>query len=162
MPYRRGRLSPIKSEKEEVTLTALGENAGSVKTITIASATDSPTVAGQVEVGDTIKSIFFELNFSAEIITSTKTVQWMIWKNPAATLSNTVSVQDTTGKRFIFKRGMEMLPKDVSTVIKRIGVVAIPKGHQRMGDADQWQFKYICSSTEAINTCANFIFRHYG
>ncbi len=162
MPFRRRGLNPIKSEKEEVTFSALAENASAVKTINIALATNDPSTAGQVEIGDTIKSIFFEVNFSAETITNTKIVHWIIFKNEASVFSNTPSVQDTTTKRFVFKRGMEMLPKDVSTVIKRIGVVAIPKGKQRMGDTDAWQFKYVVTSAETVNTCGNFIFRHFG
>ncbi len=163
MPFsRRTRLMPIKSEKEEITFSNLGQNAGSVQTINIANATDSPTTAGQVEIGDTIKWVFFELNFSAETITSTKLIHWCIWKNPQSALSLSPSSYDTTSKRWILKRGMEMVPKDVNTIIKRIGVIRIPRGFQRMADADALQFKYVASSTEAVNVCGNFIFKHFG
>lgn len=57
---------------------------------------------------------------------------------------------------------MEMLPKDVGTTIKRIGVVKVPRGFQRMADTDQIQFKYVATSAETVNVCGNFIFRHFG
>ncbi len=55
-----------------------------------------------------------------------------------------------------------MLPKDVGTVTKRIGVVKIPKGMQRQAEADQLQFNYVATSSEQVNVCGNFIFKHYG
>ncbi len=163
MPFsRRRRLMPIKSEKEEISFTNLGTNASAVQTINIANATDSPTTAGQVEIGDTINWVFFELNFSAEDITNTKIIHWCIWKNPQASLSLSPSSYDTTSKRWILKRGMEMVPKDVNTIIKRIGVVLLPKGFRRMADSDAIQLKYVASSAETINVCGIFIFKHFG
>ncbi len=161
---RRGfAIRPVKSEKEEVTFSHLAQDSSATQTVTIALAENSPTTAGDVEIGDTIKSFFFEINFGAEVTTSPKIVHWILVKNPlGGTISGSPATQDSTYKRFIFKRGMEMLPRDVGTVTKRIGVVRIPPRFRRMGDADQLQFRYICTSSEQINVCGNFIYKHFG
>ncbi len=119
----RHRLMPIKSEKEEINFSNLSVNASTVQTIEVAKAIDSPVNPGAVEIGDTIKWIFFEINFSAETVTSTKIIHWRVYKNPADAVNfGSPNTYDITLKRKILKRGMEMVPKDVSTVIKRIFV----------------------------------------
>ncbi len=56
---------------------------------------------------------------------------------------------------------MEMLPKDTSTIIKRAFLLFIPKGMQRVGDADVLQFKYSISSAEAVNCCGFAIYKEF-
>ncbi len=163
MARNRGfALRPVKSEKTEQTFSSLGTDGSSTQAVTIATATKSPAAATQVEIGDTIKWIFFELNFSAETITSTKIIHWIIHKSPFGVGTFIPSSQDASNKRFILKRGMEMLPKDVGTTIKRIGVVRIPPRMSRMGDGDLLRFSWIATSAETVNVCGNFIFRAYG
>ncbi len=158
---RRG-LHPIKSEKEEVSFSNLIQNASTTKTVDIITATDSPTTAGQVEIGDTVNSIFCELNFSAENITNTKIIHWMILKLRTGQVIATPSAYDPTIKRQILKRGMEMLPKDVGTTIKRVFVIKLPRSIKNFQDGDKLQFGYVATATDTINTCGFFIFRHYG
>ncbi len=162
MPGFRRSLHPIKSEKEEITWSNLAQNASAVQVVTIADAVDSPTTAGQVEIGDTINAIFFEINFAAETITNPKVIHWLIQKLPPGGSGATPSVYDPNIKSQILHRGMEMLPKDVSTVFKRIFVLKIPRGLRRMQDQSQLQFRYIASSTETVNVCGFAIYRHFG
>ncbi len=155
-------IRPVKSEKEEVNFQNLSVNAGTAQTIAVITALDSPTTAGGVEIGDTVGTIFCEINFSPETVTSTKIVHWWISKRPFGTVSGNPSSYDQSDKRFIFKRGMEMLPKDVGTTIKRIFTIRLPPRFRRFGDGDKLEFKYIASSTETINVCGIFIFKHFG
>ncbi len=157
----RNRLSPIKSEKHESTWSFLAADQSSANTVLLIDAKKDPTASTEIEIGDHVKWIFVEVNFAAETITSPKVVHWWIAKRPFSTASGVPSVYDQVDKRFILKRGMEMLPKDVSTVFKRVFVVRIPKGMQRFGDTDELEFKFICTSAETINVCGFAIFRAY-
>ncbi len=57
----------------------------------------------------------------------------------------------------ILKRGMEMLPKDLGTQIKRIFFVPLPKG--RLQENVNVAFRYIATSAEAINICGFAIYK---
>ncbi len=148
------------TEKEEITWSDIGINASTSVVKPIVKAENSPTTAGEVEIGSHVKSIFFEINFSAETITSTKIVHWFVVFSPLNAISSNPTVYDSAGKRFILKRGMEMLPKDVGTVIKRVFVVKLPPKFVRFGDADQLNLVYQASSSESINVCGFAIYRH--
>ncbi len=154
-------LRPVHSEKEEITWSNLSQNASATQTITIVDAVNSPTTAGQVEIGATVRSIFFEINIAAETITNAKVVHWLVQINPQGLIGQTPSVYDSTGKSHILKRGMEMLPKDVGTVFKRIFVVRIPPRLRRMSDGTSIEFRYIASSTETINCCGIAIYKQF-
>ncbi len=162
MSARRFRsLHPVKSEKQEISWSNLIQNTSTAQHILLADATDTPSTAGQVHVGDTIRWIFIEVNIAPETVTNPKVVHWAVWKKLSGQTTNiTPSVYDADNKKNIFKRGMEMLPKDVSTVFKRIFVVRIPRGYSRMGEGDEIYFTYICSSAESINNCGFAIFRN--
>ncbi len=160
---RRQNLRPIKTDKHEVVFTDLSKDAGAVQTVNLAVGTpsadkDLPT---EVEIGSHVKSIYVELNIAAETITNAKVVHWAI--NLART-GETIAVpslyyQDSRSR--MLKRGMEMLPKNVSTVYKRIFVVRIPKSYQRMAANSFIQFRYIATLTETINICGFFIYKEY-
>ncbi len=161
---RFSKMHPVKSEKEELTWSNLAQDAGTAQiNIEIAEAADNPTAPGKVEVGDTINAIYFEFHFAAETITNPKVIHWTISKVPAGATSmvNSPNTYDSNIKRFVLKRGMEMLPKNVSTVFKRVFVVRLPPRIKRMASADQVMFSYQCSSTETINACGIAIFRHF-
>ncbi len=161
---RFAKLRPVKSEKEEITWSDLAINASTVQRKAIVTAVDSPTTAGQVEIGDTVSSVYFEFHFSAQVVTNPKVIHWTIQKVPAgiAAMKQTPSTYDEKVKRFIFKRGMEMLPASQSTVFKRIFVVRIPPRFKRFGDGDLLEFSYISTSTETINACGIAIYKHFG
>ncbi len=163
MAFHRGlSLRPVKSEKEEMTWSNLAQNASTSQTIAIVTGVDSPTTAGEVEIGDTVKAIFFEFNIAAETVTNPKVLHWLVEKIPSLGTGSDPSIYDAANKKQILHRGMEMLPKDVSTVFKRIFVVRIPPRLRRIGDGDKIVYKYKASSTETINNCGIAIYKHFG
>ncbi len=155
-------LRPVKSEKEEIKWSNLSQNASTTQNITIVKAVDNPSTAGQVEIGDTVKSVFFEFNIAAEAITTAKVLDWIIEKKPGLATGSDPSIVDAVNKKQILKRGMEMLPKDVSTVFKRVFVLRIPPRLRRFGDQDELNYRYKASSAELVNNCGIAIFRHFG
>ena len=160
---RLSRLRAIKSEKEELTWSNLSQNASTLQSIVISEAVNSPTTAGQVEIGDTINYVFFEVNIAAQETGVAKVVHWCVSKDASGLIGaiNPITY-DPAFKKFILHRGMEMLPNAVSTVFKRIFVVKIPRVYKRQGESDKIRFNYICSSTEQINNCGFAIFKHFG
>ncbi len=156
------RVRPVKSEKEELTWSNLATDLGAGIQIALATAVDSPTTAGQVEVGDTIPWVYIEFNVSAETITNTKIFHWYVMKVPAGVTPGSAALYDVNTKRHVLKRGMEMVPKSVNTIIKRIFVVPLPRNLRRMGDGDKIIIQGNASLTETMNWCGIAIFRHYG
>ncbi len=156
-------LRPVNTEKHETVWSKLSQDASGVQIEELARATDPSGVNLNTEVitGSVIKSLYLEFQFSAETITTTKIVHWMICKLPTGKAIGVPSLYGTADKRHIFKRGMEMLPKSVNTIIKRIVVVKIPKGKQRMGENDVWQLQWIVTSAETVNACGFCIYKHF-
>ncbi len=170
MPLRRQMsLRPVKSEKHEVTWSNLGENASTTKTVILIDAKTDPTATGnQIEAQSQIKSIYVETNLNG--VDNSGTVQifhWMIYKNPANLFGvQDPAVYDTSTKRFILKRGMEMLPEipigSGGTVqTKRIFVVKIPRHLHRFGENDTLILSYKSTSASGINFCGIAIFKEF-
>ncbi len=162
MPFRRGNfLRPIQTKKHEITWSNLAQNASSVQLVDLAIGVEpaSANVAAEVLVGANVKSVYLEFHFSSQDVTNPKVIHWCIAKEPFGTNLSVPSLYNQKDRRFIFKRGMEMLPADTSTVFKRIFVVRIPPKFARMGDSDKLFFSYICSSTETINACGIAIYK---
>ncbi len=162
MPYGRYRKSsPMKSNKHEITWSSLGQNASTVQSITLAFGTDVGASASstQIPVGRHIKAIYFEFHFSAAQTGNVNVIHWNITKAPFDTTLSIPSLYFQDDRRFIIKRGMEMIPVNVSTVFKRIFVVRIPKRMQRLAQSDRWTFRYIASSTQTINACGIAIYK---
>ncbi len=163
MAFRRGlSLRPVKSEKEELTTSLLAGDRSTNLVIILAAAVDSPTIAGQVEIGDTVKSIFIEFNVAAQTTTNPKVFHWLVEKLPSGGTSSVPSVYDAATKSQILHRGMEMLPSDTSTVFKRVFVVRIPPRLRRMQDGSQITLNIIASSAETVNFCMIAIYKHFG
>ncbi len=162
--FRGNRQGPTR--KHENTWSALSENASTKKSIVLATGTQSADItdatATEVKSGAHVKWIYFEFHFSAETITTTKVIHWWVAMKPFGTSLNNPNQYQLPGRRFIIKRGMEMLPKDVSTVFKRVFVVKIPRKFQRLAIADQMVFEYIASSAETINACGIAVYRAEG
>ncbi len=162
MPRSRAlSLRPVKSEKVEITSSNLGLNNATDLSVNLAEGTKDPVGIDDVDIGSTIKSIFFELNIAADTITSAKVVHWAIRKLPFGTAIGNPSVYDGSAKRFTLHRGMEMLPKDVSTVFKRVFVVRIPPRLRRIGDGDKLVITFRTSSSETVNICFFAIYRFF-
>ncbi len=160
MPFRR-RFAPLKSDKHEITWSNLSQNASATQVIPIATGViaSAKNISTEVLIGSKITSVYFEFHFSAETITSAKVVHWTVSKLAANESGLTPSLYYQVGRNHVLKRGMEMLPKDVATVFKRIVVVRIPRGFQRIGEGEVIQLRYIVSSTETINACGIAIYK---
>ncbi len=153
--YRRSRQATLKTKKLETTVTQLSTNLGAgVQTLTLATAKNDPTADIDVGVGSILRWTQIEFNVSAENIASPKTLHWLIAKNPATDLVFTPTLYGSDIRKFIFQRGLEMLPSNVATVVKRIINVRVPPRYRRMDENDSLQFVYLASSTEAMNFCA--------
>ncbi len=127
-----------------------------------------PSTASQVETGSHVKSIYFETNLNGvDNSGSVAVFHWMVYKSPSfeiGTLDPTT--YDASTKRWIIKRGMEMLPEipigSGGTVqTKRIFVVKIPRHMQRMGEADRMVLTYKSTSASGINYCGITIFKEF-
>ncbi len=162
MPLSRAlALRPVHSEKQEISWSNLAQNASTTQNIPIIATSENPTATGQVEIGSTVRSIFFEFNIAAENITEAKVLHWLIEKTPSLGTGSDPIVYDAANKKQILKRGMEMLPKDVSTVFKRVFIIRIPPRLRRFGDGDQLNFRYKSSSTTTINNCGIAIYKDF-
>ncbi len=156
-------LRPINSNKHEVSWSNLASDASTTVAITLAIGVDSADAdaASDVEVGSVIKSFYFEFNVGPQVTTNPKIVHWEVGKRPYGNAIPIPSLYFQDGRNHIFKRGMEMLPSSTDIVYKRIFVVRVPKGHQRVGSGDIWQFQYIATSAETINMCGFVIYKTY-
>ncbi len=155
-------LRPVHSEKEEITWSNLAQDASSTQNIPIVQGVDNPSTVGQVEIGNTVRSIFFEFNVAAQTITNPKVFHWVVEKLPSLGTGTDPSVYDAKNKKQVLHRGMEMLPKDVGTVFKRIFVVKIPPRLRRIAYGDQINLRYKASSAETLNMCGIAIYKHFG
>ncbi len=151
-----------KTDKHEVTFTRLVADESSpganINILTAVQVADKDA-STEVSVGSHVKWVFVELNFSAEGTAVTKTVQWtirMVMPGQTASLPTQFYAID---RSYVLKRGMEMLVKDTSTLIKRVFVVKIPRIYQRMKEGQVLELEYISSSTNTQNTCGVFIYR---
>ncbi len=171
MVFRRRSLAlrPVKSEKHEGTWSNLGQNASTTKTVDlILTNAGEPTSAIGVETGSQVKSVYVEFNLNG--VDNSGVVQvfhWYIWKNPGNTFApGDPAIYDTNLKRFILKRGMEMLPEiplgSGGTVqTKRIFVLKIPRVYHRFGELDRLQLIYKSTSSSSINFCGINIFKEF-
>ncbi len=151
----------IHSNKHEVVFTALAEDASSVKTITLLQGVEIANADAGFEcpVGRTVKSIYVEFNLSAETTTVAKVVHWQIYGQKTGESIAVPSLYYQDNRANIVKRGMEMLVRDQSTLIKRIFVVRIPKKYQRVTKNLLIRFQYVSTSANTQNMCGVFIWK---
>ncbi len=162
MVRRLRNAAPIQSEKHEVTWSNLAEDASTPGTTVQILKGQTPlnvSAANEEVIGAKVKWFYFEFQFSAETITTTKIIHWMLARKPAGNALQLPTSYYDADKRFIIKRGMEMLPKDVNHVIKRAFFVKVPPGLQRLGRDDEWIFQYISTSANTQNSCGFAICR---
>ncbi len=100
------------------------------------------------------------MNIAAETITNAKIVHWLlegiVFGQTGVANPNEYYQEE---RAIIFKRGMEMLPKDVGTVFKRIFTVKIPKKFQRIAMGSSLRLKFRATSSETINVCGFAIYK---
>ncbi len=159
MPFRRG--SPIKSNKHEVSFTQLAQDSSTAQVITLASGTDPANKDNSTEVGigSHIYWLFCEFNFSAETVTVPKTVHWAIRYVPPGQTASSPAQMFAIDRSYVIRRGMEMLPKDTSTVYKRVFAIKIPRRYSRIQDSAQLTFAYVASSANTMNACGVFVYK---
>ncbi len=164
MARRNSRLGNIiTSDKHEITWSNLSQDASGTKTVPLVIGTQ-PSVtnlASEAKIGSKVTSIFMEFHFSAETITNTKVIHWEIVAANTLQTKPTPSTYYQPTRALVIHRGMEMLPKDVGTVFKRVIVVKIPRVYQRIRDQMTIDLLYICSSAETINACGIAIYKSY-
>ncbi len=153
---RRNRPT-LQTEKRELTWSLLAGDRGTATNLATLTCVRDPTTDIQCTPGTILRWVYVELNVAAETITNAKIFHWMLNKNPVASLAFTPTTYNQDSKSWIIKRGMEMLPKDVATVYKRIFAVAIPKKMRRMSEGDVLTLRAQATSTESINTCGFMI-----
>ncbi len=166
--FRRAMsLRPVVSQKHETTWSNLGENASTTKTVTLIEALESPIAGKDVDISSIIKWIYVEFNLNG--VDNSGTVQvfhWYIMKVPAGLTEPGPSSYNSDQKKFILKRGMEMLPEipigSGGTVqTKRVFTVRLPPRIRRFDDGDKLLLKYISTSSSGINFCGISIFKEF-
>ncbi len=166
LPFRRGFRPVVKTDKHEITWSLLAADFGTATTsILLVDGVEPANKNASTEcmVGSHVKSIYIEMNIAAETITNPKVLHWEVLLKPfsASAASSNPSTYYQVARNQIIKRGMEMLPKDVGTVYKRIFVVRIPRKAQRIGLDDQIALVFRASSTETLNVCGFAIYKEY-
>ncbi len=159
MPRNPFALRPVHSEKEEIVWSFLVANASTTQNVPIVEGVDNPTTAGQVQIGATVRSVFFEINIGPQTTSNPKIVHWIIEKLPSLGTGNDPSVYDAVNKKQVLKRGMEMLPTSSAIVYKRVFVLRIPPRLRRFADGDKLNFRFKASSSETINVCGIAIYK---
>ncbi len=161
--FRRGLRAPIKTDKHEQTWSNLAQDASSTIQVPLVVGVlpSAKNTNVECEVGSRVNAIFIEMNISANVVTNPKVLHWAI-----AVIESGQTIIDpinyyASNRKQIIHRGMEMLPKDLSTVFKRIFVVKIPKVYRRIGEGRTITLFYKCSSTEAINNCGIAIYKEF-
>ncbi len=164
MSFRqRFRGPPTKRDKHEITWSNLSQNASTTQNVNLVQGVQvgDKNSSSECAIGSHVRAIYFEFHFSAETISSTKVIHWKVEVlTPPST--QTMSIANSyyqNDRSFIIKRGMEMLPKDVGTVYKRIVLVLIPRVYQRIKEQMFIRFRYQASSTETINACGIAIYK---
>ncbi len=159
--FRNRRFAVRKTDKHEITWSNLAQDASSVQVIVLAKGTDSAdkNTSSEVEVGSHVRSIYLEFHFSAEVVTNPKVIHWFLVGKRTGETIGTPSTYYSDERSSIFKRGMEMLVGDKSTVFKRIMVVRVPRKLQRMAKNMNLEFRYISTSTQTINACGFAIYK---
>ncbi len=161
MPYRSRQI--IKRDKHEITWSNLAQDASSIQVINLAKGVFPATKDGanpiECEIGSKLSSIYFEFHFSANVVTNPKVIHWQVFRTLAGQTQPSPATYYNEERAQIIKRGMEMLPKALDTVFKRVFVVRIPKFMQRMREDSTWSLGYISTSTEAINACGFAIYQ---
>ena len=157
-------LRPVRSEKREITWSNINQDAGTAEIeITLVTAVSPSSVSTSTEVteGTSVKWVFFEVNWSANNTTNSKIIHWKVHKIPSGYTGDTnANTYNQNDKKYIFKRGMEMLPAAGSSALtKRIFTVRIPKRYQKFQNGDVLKLSYQCSSTEGINSCGFAIYK---
>ncbi len=162
MPFRsRRRGPPLIVDKHEVPFTHLVADASTTLNDILATVVQpsAKNLGTEVGVGSRVNGVYVEFNIAAENITSPKIVHWQVILTRAGQTIGAASTYYNAERSQILKRGMEMLPKDVGTVYKRIIFAPLPKGSTRMRENSEIILRFQSSSTETVNICGFAIYK---
>ncbi len=151
----------VKLDKHEITWSNLSQNASGTTTVTLVKGVQVGSKDTSVEcaVGSHVKRLYMEFHFGAEDITVAKVIHWELISIPTGLTVGAPSTYYNASRARIFQRGMEMLPKDVGTVYKRIISVKVPKVYQRIQENATLNFRYVSTSATTINACGIAIYK---
>ncbi len=157
----RKRYAPYITDKHETTWSDLQQDSSAIQIETIATAVlpNAQNLNTEVAIGSQIPWVYIEFNVAAEVVTSPKTIHWKFEKVRTGQTATSPALMYQDDRRQVLKRGMEMLPKDVSTVYKRAFTIKLPRGMRTMQAGDILQFLWIASSTETVNCCGITIYK---
>ncbi len=156
MPFRRRMQAPIQSDKHETTWSNLGQDAGTAKISILLAKAVQPSAkdnATEYGIGSKVKGFYLEFHFSPAQTANANVIHWVVTQIRTGQSASNPNTYYQTDRSQILKRGMEMLPTNVSTVFKRIMFVRIPPFMQRMKENQEFYFVYQASSTQTINAC---------
>ncbi len=170
--FRRAlNLRPVNSEKHEVSWTFLAQNASAVQQIVLIDAlAGEPVAADDVQTGAVVPWMYVEFNLNGvDNSGASQVVHWLIMKDPQNSLAAIVdpATYDQNYKKWILKRGMEMLPEvplDSGGTVqtKRIFTIRFPKKtFQRMAEGDRIKLFYKSTSASGINFCGFVVFKEF-
>ncbi len=156
----RMRYAPLKREKHEITWSNLGQDASAVKKVVLVKGVASADADLPEEVTNRhkVRGIYVEFNLNAATTGAINILHWNVVKAPFGTTMPIPSLYNQTSKRFVLKRGMEMIPANITVVTKRIFVVPLPN-RGTIGDDDQVIFQYVTSGTDTINNCGIAVYK---
>ncbi len=159
MPFRPR--PPLVTDKHEVVWTNLGINASTVQSVVLSRGKKLGDVnaSTEVPVGSRITWLYLEFNVAADDVTNAKILHWEVACVSPNNTQTSPALYYQDDRSFIIKRGMEMLPKDVGTVFKRIVPIRIPKVYQRQKEEMDIEFNYVCTSAELINICGFVVYK---
>ncbi len=160
---RHSSKRPINSVKNIVDGVFLGVTAATVTPVTLAEGVNDYTGGTtQVPVGATVSSLYLFVQIISST-TGTANADWFIIKNIAGQL--TIPVPGATGgtpvrsKILHEEKGLPGNSSDGAYPLTFKGVIKIPKGMQRMAEADKWELRL--RSADAYNACVKCIYKFY-
>ncbi len=143
--------------------------AGTTHIFTLASATDTPTLAvtNSVETGSKINGFYIKLVLAsneATVAGAIPNIYMALFKNVGGNLTavipNAVGANDN--KRFVIHQEMSMIQNVISSNPTTLfnGVVAIPKGYRRNAPGDVWQLLVLCPQID-VSMCTQTHYKEF-
>jgi len=167
MPRNMRTFAKKKSIKSINVITNIAQAGGVNRDVQAFFSTDDYSGgAGEVEVGSIMKWIYLEFfaSYGDEIINAGVRIDWVLYKDPGDNFILGPLPITTTEKnrKFCIAQGVLLLGKQSGGNVSQgpQGVsrfVRIPKGLQRVGDQDAWNFVYRVTSINNFDFVANFI-----
>ncbi len=143
-----------------------GIAAASTVNVTLADATDTPTLAvtDSVETGSTINAIYLKVEINATSSAALANAYMYVAKNPGNNLSmpNPNAVGASDNKKYVIHQEMVMLQQQTNSNPRTLfnGVIVLPRGYRRFGPDDQLLLK-ISSPGVSLNYCVQCHYKEF-